>query len=246
MLYYPLSLVILIVAGIDCTIGKSDGPGSCVAHKEAVKLFYFSRVADVRISWKKKISTLINETDRHIAFPWGPCFRWDTDQPVMPGQVKDLLTSLLRFCLSTCVLLQHGWPFYLRVCLAHILDLQGLLAACPVTEMHAWPPCFGLPCSAMLNLVPFLESSFLKLFFTRNTRYTPLSSSPAPHPVTWPTHTILPVSSPTSLCSRSSLPCPFHHKSSLGVPAMCYLQDLLFLPDLEVTMLFFFFEFVFV
>lgn len=54
MLYYPLSLVILIVAGIDCTIGKSDGPGSCVAHKEAVKLFYFSRVADVRISWKKK------------------------------------------------------------------------------------------------------------------------------------------------------------------------------------------------
>lgn len=47
MLYYPMSLVILIVAGIDCTIGKSDGPGSCVAHKEAVKHFFFSRVADV-------------------------------------------------------------------------------------------------------------------------------------------------------------------------------------------------------
>lgn len=49
MLYYPMSHVILIEAGIDCTIGKSDGPGSCVAHKEAMKHFFFSRVADVGI-----------------------------------------------------------------------------------------------------------------------------------------------------------------------------------------------------
>lgn len=36
-----MSLVSLIVAGIDCTIGKGDGPGSCVAHKEAVKQYSY-------------------------------------------------------------------------------------------------------------------------------------------------------------------------------------------------------------
>lgn len=67
MLYYLMSLVILIVAGIDCTIGKSDGPGSCVAHKEAVKHFFFKsrRCRDTL----KKISTLTNETDWHVTFP---------------------------------------------------------------------------------------------------------------------------------------------------------------------------------
>lgn len=49
MLHYAMSLIILIVAGIDRTIRKSDGPWSCVAHKEAVKHFFLMRVVDVEI-----------------------------------------------------------------------------------------------------------------------------------------------------------------------------------------------------
>lgn len=84
-----MSLVSLIVAGIDCTIGKGDGPQSCVTHRKL---------------WS---STLTNETDWHVAFPWGPCFllRHRPTSDARPSE--GLIDKPLGFCLSAWVLLQY-------------------------------------------------------------------------------------------------------------------------------------------